>query len=681
MAEGAERAASVKLTLDSGEYLVELKRVGNENKKTADESKKRFDAMGKGIDGAKGALKGMLQTAKDGITTLGTLGGAFSAANALKNAVQLDARFRHLADAASDASGSMVTARDIQTDVARTAALTSRTSDELTGSFEQLIQATGDLKFSRDAMKSVGTAATATGKSVELLTSVAGTLNEKFKVTGDGMDDALATIIGNTDRGGVKLAELAEVGETLGANLLQAGLTGDRGLKFLLGSLNQVEGEMGGMARSAKGVGQLLMNLGKGSELKAMAKDLGIDPAKLVNEKDAIARLTKILSFGEKGLKTLKANFVGPEESKALKLLFTQPFEDALNRAKASGLKGKDAVDQALKVLEGQIGRFGESSVNAATIRERAAKEMESPEANLRRALERLNTAFSEPQIIESINELSKVLPDLAKWMAKLLSFAAKSPLLAGSMAIGGKVGGGFLGGMAQELIKAHLAGAKGGAPSLTDGVIKGAKGGSNLLAAAGTAFGVAAAALIAAEWIKNKAGEDATTTSDLSGATAAASGRMGSRERQKAQADALEKAIAAAEESRSGVGGTVEDVFSGLGGLVTGQMGAASLKDQQIRESKKVLADKRQRIAEMVENPRRGGEAGAERSAAGAGTKVTLDPGSPRQIGVAVADALGGRTVVAVRVVGGTGVPAAPGRLGGKGPLQVPSAQPGGGY
>lgn len=680
MAEGAERAASVKLTLDSGEYLVELKRVGNENKKTSDEGKKQFDAMGKGIDGAKGALKGMLQTAKDGISTLGTLGGAFTVANSLKSAVELQARFRHLADSASDVSGSLVSVSDIQRDVARAGALTSRTSDEMTGSFEQLIEATGNLSFSRDAMKSVGTAATATGKSVDLLTSVAGTLNEKFGVTAETMDDALATVIGNSDRGGVKLAELAEVGETLGANLLQAGLKGDRGLKFLLGSLNQVEGEMGGMGRSAKGVGQLLLNLGKGSELKAMAKDLGIDPSKLVNEKDAIARLMKILSFGKKGLDTLKANFVGPEESKALKLLFTQPFEQALNRAKASGLKGKDAVDQALKVLEGQIGRFGESSVSAATIRERAAKEMESPEANLRKALDRLNTAFSEPEIIDSINELSKVLPDLAKWMAKLLSFAAKNPVLAGSMAIGGKVGTGFLGGMAQELLKAHLAGAKAAGPKLGEGVLAGAKGGSNLLAAAGTAFGVAAAALIAAEWIKGKAAEDAQTTGDLSAAMAGASSTMGGRDRQKAQADQLQKAIAAAEDSRSGVGGAVEDVFSGIGGLVTGETGAASLKDQQIRQAKRLLMEKRQRISEMVDQPRRGAEGSDERRAA-VTSKVTLDPGSPKQIGVATADALGGRTLSVRIVSGGQGVTAAAGRVGSKGPMQMPSAQPGGGH
>lgn len=679
MAEGAERAASVKLTLDSGEYLVELKRVGNENKRVGDEGKKKFDAMGKGIDAAKGSLKGMLNTAKDGITTLATLGGAFTVANAVKGAVELQARFRHLADSASDVSGVLVTARDIQTDVSRATALTSRTSDELTGSFEQLIAATGDLELSRAAMKSVGTAATATGKSVDLLTSVAGTLNEKFGVTAETMDEALATVIGNSDRGGVKLAELAEVGETLGANLLQAGLTGDRGLKFLLGSLNQVETEMGGMGRSAKGVGQILMNLGKGSELKAMAKDLGIDPAKLVNEKDAIARLMKILSFGEKGLKTLKANFVGPEESKALKLLFTQPFEDALNRAKASGLKGKDAVDQAMKVLESQIGHFGETAVTAATIQKRAADEMQSPEANLRKAMERLNTAFGQPEIIDSINELSKVLPDVARWFAKLVTFAAKSPLLAGSMAIGGKVGGSFLSGAAQELLKAHLAGAKAAAPTLAEGVAAGAKTGSSLLSAAGTAFGIAAAGLIAAEWIKGKAAEDAATTGDLSASMAAAGGRMGSVALQKKQADDLQKNIAAAEEGRSGVGGFFEDVFSGIGGKLTGTTGASAQKDLQIEDAKRVLAEKRARIADMVSNPRSASPA-AERQS-DAPVTARLDPGSPKQIGVAVADALGGRTV-AVRVVNGGFGPAAVARpTGGKGPMQMPGTQPGGGH
>lgn len=679
MAEGAERAASVKLSLDSGEYLVELRKVGDENKRVATEGKKRFDAMGKGIDAAKGSLRGMLSTAKDGLTTLASLGGAFTAANAMKQAVELNARFRHLAETASDASGRMVSYRDIQTEVERATALTSRTSDEMTASFEGLIDATGDLEFTRSALKSIGTAATGTGKDVGLLTQLAGTLNEKFGVAADQLDGAFATVIGNARKGGPTMEEFAAVADQLGSNLIQAGMRGEKGLSFLLGSLNAVNNDMGDVGKSAAGVGKLLLNLGKGSELKAMAKDLGIDPNKLVNEKDAIARLQKILSFGKKGLDTLKANFVGPEEQKALKILFTDPFEQALERAKASGLKGKDAVDQALRVLEGQIGEFGKTSVTAAVIQKRAAEAAQSPQANLRRALERLNQAFGQPEMLEAIDDLSKLLPDLAKWFAKIISFAAKSPLLAGGMAIGGRVGGSFLAGAAQELLKAHLAGGKGAGAAMGEGVAAGAKAGSGLLAGAGVAFGVAAAGLIAAEWIKNKADEDAKTTGDLAAAMAGASSSMGGRERQQALADQLQRSIAAAEESRSGVGGFAEDVFSGLGGLVTGTVPAATLKDAQIREAKEQLRRKREAIAAMVDRPLATAEGGGSSAPTGRG-RVALDPAAPRLMGTAVADALGGKTL-SVRIVSGNGVGAQPRSFsGGRGPINMPAASPGGG-
>lgn len=679
MAEGAERAASVKLSLDSGEYLVELRKVGEENSRVATDSKKRFDAMGKGIDAAKGSLRGMLDAAKNGLTTLGTLGGAFTAANSVKQAVELNARFRHLAETASDASGRMLSYRDIQTEVERASALTSRTSDELTSSFEGLIDATGDLDFTKAALKSIGTAATGTGKDVGLLTQLAGTLNEKFGVSADQLDDAFATVIGNARKGGPTMEEFAAVADQLGANLIQAGMRGDQGLRFLLGSLNAVNNDMGDVGKSAAGVGQLLLNLGKGSAMKAMAKDLGIDPAKLVNEKDAIARLQKILSFGKKGLDTLKANFVGPEEQKALKILFTDPFEQALERAKASGLKGKDAIDQALQVLEGQIGEFGKTAVTAGVIQKRAAENATTPQANLRRALERLNQAFAEPAMLEAIDELSKLLPDLAKWFAKLVSFAAKSPLLAGTLAVGGRVGGSFLAGSAAELLKAHLAGGKAAGAAMGEGVAAGAKAGSGLLAGAGVAFGVAAAGLIAAEWIKNKADEDAKTTSDLAAAMAGASSTMGGRERQQALADQLQRSIAAAEESRSGFGGFAEDVFSGVGGLLTGTVPAATLKDDQIREAKEQLARKRAAIAAMVDTP--AAAAGGSSSSAPTGRgRVTLDPAAPRLMGTAIADALGGKTLD-VRIVSGGGVDAqARSFSGGRGPISMPAAQPGGG-
>jgi hypothetical protein len=695
VAESGERPASIKLTLDAGEYLVELKKVGEQNKKTSDDGQRKFKAMGAGIDAAKRSLGGMLDTAKQGIRTLATLGGAFTVGQSVKGAVELQAQYRQLAFNASEATGSLITAKDVQLTVDRVAAKTTRTNEELTKSYVELFQATGDLEFSGRAIASIGTVATATGKNVDTLTGLAGTLNEKFGVTAATLDDAFATIIGNTDKGGVKLTELAEVGDQLGANLLQAGLRGERGLRFLLGSLNKVEGEMGGMARASKGVGQILLNLGKGSELKAMAKDLGLDPKKLINEKDAIARLMKILSFGKKGLDTLKANFVGPEEQKALRLLFTDPFESALQRAKDSGLKGKDAIEQAMRVLEGQIADFGKSTTTAKSLQEQAAKEAKEPTAALRQALNTLNVAFAQPEMIQAVNDLAKMLPGLAKALGNLLSFAAKHPLLATSGAIGIKAGASFVGAIAsqmtQTIVEAHIKGATKAGDKILSKLMSGGKGGvgGSIGGAAGLAF--KAAAVLAAGAIGFEIGnaiaphiidplvnKDLKKTRDVEGGTEAAiagSGGRGSTSMLLEKQRKLQAAIDAERNAKLG-SGVMDGMISMAGGPDVEKM-----SQDRIARAEQALAALKLRILQG-EGDRFGQPRAAAKPTADAAAprKVSLDSGAPRAIAGALVDGLSGKTLTVRLERGSGGIVAQPRSAGGHGPRPQPPAQPGGG-
>ncbi len=694
---GAERAASVKLSLDSGEYLVQLRKVGDENARVADAGKRKFDAMGKGIDGAKGAMRSLWSTAKDGIRTLTTLGGAFTAASAAKQAVDLQAKFRMIANQASNASGAMVTASQVQMDVARSAAIASRTSGEMVTVFGDLRDATGDLEFTREVLGTIGTTATGTGRSLASLTVLADQLHTKFGIAASEMGEAFARVEDHASRGGPTFDEFSQAAGTLGDDLLQAGMRGQQGLDFLLGALIKTDDEMQDFGSQVGGIKKLLLNLGKGSELKSIAKDLAIDPAKLVNEKDAIARMMKILSFGEKGLKTLKANFVGPEEQKALRILFTDPFEDALKRAAAGGIKGKDAIDFALKVLEGQIEEFGESNLNAAEIQKRAAKEMESPQANLRKALERLEQSFGQPEIITAIDELSKALPELARIFAGFVTFAAKNPLLAGALGLGGHVGSSFLSGAAAEVLKAHLAGGKQGGAELKGGVEAGAKAGSSILGTAAKAFGIAAAAAVAFEAGRQAIdnhfqGETDASTRVMRATLGGKPKTAADRDRQVAE---LEAAIHGSRDVGKGFfNRAMQGAASGLGAAANmkgmpglpGMLGATAhaivgpggAGPSAVDQAEKQREEARKRIAEL-RDIRFGTTTVDQQTGGGAARPVKLEAGAPRLIGTALVDALRGVTLD-VRMASGSGAPASARSPGGRGPLGMPAVSPGGG-
>lgn len=409
-----ERQAAVKLTLDSGQFVVSLKQVGSKTEQLAREGKKVGDTFG-------GALKSADRAATNFAHRLGglardalTLGGAFTLGKGIKDTIEMQGRIRALAFSISNATGEQVKAVDVQRDLEHAAGKTSRTTAEMLDVFSGIQETTGDAAFARDSLEAIGTTATATGKPLSALANVAGTLREKFGTTAKELPQVLAGLVEMGDRGGPKLEDVAQVASQLGSNLVEAGLTGRRGLDFLTGALNELDDKSGDVGKSARGISQVLLNLGKGTEMKGIAKALAIDPKKLINEKDAIARLMKILSFGEKGVKALNDSFTSVEERKALGTLFVDPFEEALNRAHAGGIKGKDAIDAALRVLEARIEKFGEANLTAADIKARAAEEMKQPEAKLRGALERLNLAFQRPEIIGAIDQMSQSLPALA---------------------------------------------------------------------------------------------------------------------------------------------------------------------------------------------------------------------------------------------------------------------------
>lgn len=692
MAEAGERPASVKMTMDLTEYLVSLKRMQAENKRTADEGKQKFASMAKGLDAAKRSMGELAGSVKQGLRTIVTLGGAASLAGGIKGAVELNARYRQLAFGASTATGSLIDQNVVQEMVERSAAKSSRTHEELTKVFEDLNDATGDFDFSGDVLETIGKAATATGTPLEALTTLADQLHTKFGIAAESMQDEFAAVYEASRKGGPSMSEFADVSASVGAELLAAGFEGKRGLDFMLGALVATDDKLESLPAQVKGLKAVLRGLGDKGELKAIAKGLGIDAGQLINEKDATARLNKIFSHGKAGVKALMGAMNEGEEKETLKILFTDPFEKALADANASGLKGKAAIDAALKVLDDGIASMGKAHMTGADLERRAAEEMKSPAAQLRNALNELNKSFEKPEIIKAINDLSHLLPKLAEVIGSVVSFAAAHPLLATAGYGAAKVGGSFAGAAAREaasqIYEAHKKGGMEAARSMLGSMTPGlpAAGGAlglaakaSMIASAG-AIGFAIGDAIAPYIIDPLVDADLKKTRDVEGGSEAAIADAAGGGSATVLQGRLDRLVAALETEKGAKlgSGFMDSAISTFGGP-----DVAGMSKDRIARGEEAASDLRQRIREQkaAGDPLRGGGGGTVNMEADTiRGKVELGAGAPRQIAGALVTGLSGK-VINVRLVSGSGI-VAQGRPsgGGRGPQQMPPPRASGG-
>jgi|SRR6188768_986001 len=453
------REAAVRLTLSNAQFITSIKRAGDVVQDVSHKGKRGMDAFGASADRVKGKIAALGNTTRTAMKYAFSLGGAFTVGNALRGAVQLQRSYRQIAFGVREANGQMLKAADVQKLVERTAASTGNKNEDMAQSFRDLVDATGDLDFSRKVLGAVGTTATATAFELGTVGTLADQLHTKFGVSAEAMLDTMAQVFDASKQGGPKFNEYAEAIGAVGAELLAAGVTGKKGLDFMLGALVATDDPLRSVPKQVAGLTKVLRGLSENSELKKLAANLGIDSKKLINEKDAIARLRRIFSMGKKGADALLAPMHQGEEKTTMEVLFTNPFKKALAEAEATGLKGQAAIDAALVTFDKGLAAFGKAGMDGAELARRADEERRSPEGQLTAALNRLSTAFAQPPIIKAIDDLAVHLPKLAELVADFIGFAAAHPLIAGAGAIGGNV----LTGMAGDAL-GGLAGAGAGA-------------------------------------------------------------------------------------------------------------------------------------------------------------------------------------------------------------------------
>ncbi len=501
----ATEEATVKLTLDSGNYVTAMKKVGDASKRSADKSTQAFKTVGVGVDKVK---KGMTALGGKMTTVIGlaaTFGGAFVLGTAIKGVISLKTEMISLQNELERATGSQIDINKLQGEFEAVALRNARSTKEVAAAFREIRNTTQDLEFAKKTFELATIGANATGKSVEQVGKILSQLNKRFNITAEEAPAAFQSVIEFADKGAFSLEEFGGIADVLGPSLKLAGLTGSAGLRVLLGTFQDVGNQLGNVQGKMTGVQNLMVKLIDPNQLKRLAKISGVSLTDLVDEEDALGKIRTIVAKGQKGLDSLRAVFVSGKERAVLEQ-FLKPFEDARKQAKEAGVAGVALTAAGLEAFDAQIAGFGKSTGTFAKLQEQAARAVASPERKLALALEKVTQSFQDPKFIGAIESLADKLPIMAEGVADMVKFIIDNPLTSAGLAIGAKTATSFGGGAIRnalsggggagkaagaEFAKSGTAAGKGASASF----VKGARFGPM-----GKAFGAAAAGIIAFE-------------------------------------------------------------------------------------------------------------------------------------------------------------------------------------
>lgn len=434
-----EREASVKLTLDNGQFILNIKRAGDAVEETEKKAKKSAGAWSAGMKGASGAVRELGGHVKDLIGVAGGLGAAFSMGTALQKAMSARDVYKDLAFQISTGTGKAVEWNEVQRDIEGAAGRWKRSNEEIAGSYKKLFDETGDLQFTADAIDAVAMAATASGKSVDSLTGIAGTLNEKFGITGDQMEDALASVLELGSKGGVTVEDLGEKLGIVGASAKQMGLGGAAGLRQVLGMLNAGDNVTGSFKKNMKAVTELMETFGNTDKLKKIEKDLGI---KITDKSGGATKdaLDKILTKSGGKEQILSKVFSGD----TLKLVsdYGRTFQKVFNETEGNTKKKTDA---ALEAFHKALTDAGKTTLTAADLEKQAKERLNDPSRNIQDAMNKLQAAIAKPEVYKAMDQLAQSLPILAQYLGEFIEMAIKHPVLTGLGAVAGVGTGGFV--------------------------------------------------------------------------------------------------------------------------------------------------------------------------------------------------------------------------------------------
>lgn len=594
----SEKESKVRLELAAGGFLSMLQEVAKQSKHLAEglegigESGEKADkklspmlaSLKKGAGAAKDSLAELGSSLKSTLASAATLGGALSFGAGAHAGMALVSTYKDLAFQISTGTGKAVEWTEVQKDIEGAASRWKQSNEKVAASYRALFDETGDLQFTADAVDAVAMAATASGKSLESLTSIAGTLNEKFGIAGDEMEDALASVLELSSKGGATVEDLGAKLGVVGASAKQMGLEGKAGLQQVLGMLNVGDNVTGSFKKNLAAVTGLMETFGNADKLKSIEKDLGIK----LTDKGGGARkdaLDKILSKTGGKEETLSKVFQGD----TLKLVsdFGKTFQKTFSETEGTA---KQKTAAALAAFHHALDEAGKTTLTASQLEAQAKKRAaEDPERAMDDAMNKFKAAFTKPEMMASMEKLAQLLPRMASGAAKLVEMVANHPLLAGAAFVGAKAGGSFATSIAGDAIKGigksigkdiATAAAKDGAWAVA---------GKGIGAAAGIAVAAAVAYELGKAAIDSVYETKAADQGDLAagGANAIAAIASGDKSRMRDEIVNLNQKIKQAEDNQSGVGGFVDKAFGKGAAWVTGDDSIANVQDKAIAGAK----------------------------------------------------------------------------------------------
>ncbi len=668
----SEKDAKVRLELAAGGLLSMLKEIqkqagtlGDELEgigTSADKADKKVSpfltSLKKSAGAARGALSELGSSIKSTISDVTTLGGALSVGVGAKAALDLVSTYKDLAFQISNGTGKAVEWTDVQRDVEGAANRWKQGVEDVAAAYRALYDDTGDVQFAADAADAVAMAATASGKKMDVLGSIAGTLQEKFGIAGNEMADALASVLELSSKGGATVEDLGAKLGIVGASAKQMGFEGKAGLQQVLGLMNVGDNVTGSFKKNLSAVTGLMETFGNADKLKAIEKDLGIK----ITDKSGGARkdaLDKILTKTGGKEEILSKVFSGD----TLKLVgdFGKSYQKTFAETEGT-VKAKTAA--ALAAFHRSLDEAGKTTLTAAQLEAQAKKRAaEDPDRLMKDAMNKFKAAFTKPEMMASMEKLAQLLPKVTSGLTSLLELAVDHPLLAAGAFVGKKAGGaaissiggdvagwgaGKVAGLGKDIGK-NLA-----AEAAKSGVW--ATVGKNVGAAAGIAIAAAVAYELGKAAIDEVYEKKAKDQGDLSASAAGAAAAIGSgdKKRMAEEAKTLKARIERAKKNQGGVGGFFDETFGGVSELVGGPK-----HDVQKNVIAKAEADLRKLEAAMAKGT---GEGAAEHKAAASAMKDAA-----KQLGVAarsLQQAPGGGAGG-----GNNGLPPAPGNTPGSAP------------
>ena len=687
----AEREAAVKLTLDNSQFLVSIKRTGEESQRAASKANRSFNAVGAGVSSLKSSFLGLGSTIKGVATTAGTLGGALALGSLVQQAAASKTGFIQLAGAIEDFTGSSVRTVDVQKAVEGAASATKSSFEDVqrvmgnlanAGSVDQVRVATERALLQAKRFNVEGQLVSRTYSRL-IAKGVADSADEAERLT-EQMFKFGRTVLGVDPDEAIDPNDIAEF-----ASFVNAANSNVTEMTTLLSKTGSTAKDLGQSLEIVEELG-LVLNSRKG--LKELRKEAGLSQKQVNLNQGAVKNLLAVIESGSpKAFKALQDSLATDRSKQAIEEIVGREVSVLIDSGKTK--EARAALVVAGKKLRAELEAAGKGGDILAKANKRNAQLLDTPAARLQESINTMREAFQQPEILNAIDDLAEALPSLAKTFAGFVSFAAKNPLLAGALGIGLKGGAAFLGGMAKEVIKGHVLGGASAGKAIELAHAKGGGLAAGKIGKAGKAFGVAAIGAISfglvAEQIDKAFAGQAQAQGGTAGALASAEGAQSAVTRQKALKQ-VEAALAKERAEKPGLLIQTEETLARGGSQLINTIFGAGLDvpksltgaaDDRIAKLEAKARDLRKQLAEGVAGPKTVAAAEKKLGKPDTGPKkpqeVKLDAGAPKSIGTAVGTALGGK-VLRVQVTNANEIGGAGAGGGSRGPLQLPSSAPG---